>query len=750
MPKPQPIARVFVVAAMAVLAGCAGESPQQLVAKGKAELSSNNAAAAVVRFKAALQQDSASVPTRVLLGRALLQAGDAGGAALELTKALEQGAAAEEALPPLATAMLLSGQVRRLTEAHGNAVLKDPAAQAELQTQLAAAWALVGNNKRADQAIAAAAAAEPDSLLVEIQRARLLMSRREMNEAAAVLDKILQRDPRSADAWFLRGEALSLRPDARADAEAALRKAIELQPALVSAHASLAVLKIRMGDVAAARQQIETLRGVAPKASELLFLDAQMAWHDKDYRKAREAVQQLLKITPDNTNLLQLAAAVEWSGGSLVIAERYLNQALKVDPTLDGARINLGHIYNKIGQPARALQVLQPLLASEAAGASALGAAGAAALMAGDPAAAEAYYARAAVARPEDFRTRTALAMSRLARGNEGPAFSELELLASQSKDDYADAALVSERLKRSQLDDALKAVDKMLAKQPDSAQAHELRGRVLVAKRDLAAARQAFEKALSLEPRMLLAMVNLADLDLRESKPEAARKRIEDYLKVEPTHAAAVAGLANLRLRAGTPVDEVVGSLRDAIRADSGEVAPRLRLVDILLNQRQVKAALVAAQERLSPTTSRCWTRWAARCWPTAIRSRRCRPSSASRPSTPRWRWHTCAWPMRMRCRATPAHGSPACGGRSRSIPGWGLPALRWSSCWWRANAPKRRCKSPKTCKTAIRSRPRATFSRAVSTASCATTTLRLLLTSLACRRPRTRLICRSTCWWP
>lgn len=69
-----------------------------------------------------------------------------------------------------------------------------------------------------------------------------------------------------------------------------------------------------------------------------------------------------------------------------------------------------------------------------------------------------------------------------------------------------ADLALVMAHLRRGETDKALEAHAQLERKQPGQpAGVHNLRGGLMLAKRDVPAARTAFEKALSLRPDYLL-----------------------------------------------------------------------------------------------------------------------------------------------------------------------------------------------------------------------------------------------------
>ena len=581
-----------------VLAACSPESPSSLVAKGQADLANKDPRAAVVRFKAALQAEPGATATRVLLGRALLEAGDATGAAVELAKALESRADPATVMPVLGRAMIETGQFKRLIDGYATIKLADKPAQASFQTMLATAYSAVGDKPKAEAALAAALAAAPDFPDALVLQARILWLAGKLDEAIAMADKVLAGDAKFYKAWHVKGEALAAKQADNAAAEVALVKATEIEKSFVPAQSALVALRMRSGDIDGARRQLKVLQEVAPNSADAAFLAAQFAYFDKEFVKAREGVQQLLRVAPDNPNLLLLGAAIEWKIGSLVIAERMLSTALSVEPNLENARANLAYIYMQFGQPARALAILEPVLKNPKPNAMSLAAAGEASLQMGKPAAAETYYARAAAAAPDDQRTRTALAMAQLAKGDVGPAFAQLESLATNSKDGYADAALVSARLERRDLELALAAVDNMVRKSPNNAGAYRLRGQVLTAKGDLSGARQAFEKALSIEPRLFSVVVALADLDLRQDKADSAKARYAEAIKADPTNHEAVIRLADARLKTGEPPKDVAATVAEAVKALPQSSQLRLKLIELLSGQRQIKPALAAAQE--------------------------------------------------------------------------------------------------------------------------------------------------------
>ncbi len=581
------------------LVGCGrGSTPEALIDAGKASLAKKDPKSAIVSFKAAMQADPKSTEARFQLALALMAAGDPETAAHELVRTLEQKHDAQVVMPALARALVHSGQHKKLVSLYGDAKLNDKAALASYKTSVATSWMTLGDKAKAETALAAAHAAVPDFVPALLIQARLKAGVRDADGAKALVDKALAADPNAHEAWQLMGElATFFKRDAGAGAED-FRKAVSIDPGYVPGHLSLISALIASRDLPAAKAQAEKLRTILPKHPQTLFVDAQIAFAEKDMVKARELTQQLMRFGSGHVGVLQLSGAVEAQVGSLVLAESRFSKALQIEPNLPVARRNLALVYMKLGQAQRALDTVLPLLGPNYAYADAHAVAGDAYLRLGNAAAAQASFTRAAELDPGNDRIQTAIALTQLSRGDPDSAFAQLGALSGKTKDTFADAALVSARLKRREYDAALSAVDQMAKKQPGDAAAAELRGRVHLERRDYVLARKAFEEALKLDPNLFAAVAYLATIDSIEGKTAQARARFEGAVKADPRNHLARMALADILLRAGAPLDEIKALLREAIIASPSESGPRLQLIDITLKKRQYKDALAVAQE--------------------------------------------------------------------------------------------------------------------------------------------------------
>jgi cellulose synthase operon protein C len=592
-------AALCAVSLVALLAACGAKDQESLASQGRAALDKREFAAAAIHLKGALQARPDGVELRVLLGRALLGAGDGSGAVVELSKALEQKARPQDVVPYLAQAILLTGDARRVATQYASVTLDDKNAQALLLTAVSAAHSQLGQADKASAALDRALATAPDLVEARLLQASMTAAAGNQETAIAQVNQALALDPRHVQGWLLKGEFLltGAKSDPAA-AEEAFRKALEVDPRFMQAHAALVSVRLRARDLEGAKTRLAAMQNVAPRHPETRFQDAQVTFLARDYKRSRELVQDLLRLAPENPLLLQLAAANEWNIGSLVIAARHLEAAIASEPSLVQARANLAHLYVSLGQGSRALAVAESAIKAGAANAQLYATAGEAALQTGDVAAAEAYLRKATSAEGDKTRARTNLAMLRLQRGEAGPALVELESLARSSESTVADTALIVARLRRGEHDAALAAIEALDKKEPNGTAAPEYRGRLLAAKQDLAGARAAFVEVLRREPRHFPAVAALADLDSREGALVKARERYEAFLKLEPANHLAHLALADLKQQAGAAPAEVLEHVKAAVQANPKDPTPRLKLVEFHEARKQTNEARAAAEE--------------------------------------------------------------------------------------------------------------------------------------------------------
>jgi putative PEP-CTERM system TPR-repeat lipoprotein len=588
------------LASACVLAACSGAGADEaaLLASAKTYLDKQDHAAAVIQLKSVLQKSPDNGQARLLLGRSLLESGDAATASIELQKALSLGVNPSQVQPLLAKALLARGETRQVVLQFTSVYLDDAEASADMKTTVATAFAALKERDKALETVQSALKEWPGHIPATLLLARIKASDGDVPGALTLVEQVLAADAKHLGALLHKGE---LQRYGQRDLEAAMvtfTQAVQAHPKAVAAHEAVITMLLEQKEVEKARASFEELKKVQPSHPQTLLFEAQFAFIDNNFLRTRELTEQLLRSYPDDVRILQLAGVNELRLNSLTLAEAHLTRVTKALPQAPLPRQLLAQIYTRTGQPGKALAILRPIVDSPAADSNSLTLAGQALLQTGDMAGAEAAFTRAAKANPQATTARAALALGQVARGNTAAGFEELETVAAADSGTRADLALIAARLRTRDLPGALKAIDELEKKQPDSPVAHAMRGSVLLQRKDTAGATASFEMALKIDPLYYPATAGLASIELAAGRPEGAQKRFEDLLRADPKNTRALLGLAELKARTGGNKDEVTAAITRAVQANPDQPGPRVLLVNHLLGQKDAKAALEAAQD--------------------------------------------------------------------------------------------------------------------------------------------------------
>jgi len=589
------------LALLVIVAGCDGPAPAKLIESAQSHIAKGDSNAAVIELKTALQKQPDSGGARFLLGKTLLARGDAVGAAVELRKSLDLRHAENDVVPELARAMFALGQHEKLVQEFDKTKLTAPQAVADLNLTLAESLAILGRIEPARSAAEASLAAVPGYGPATLFMVRLQAARGDVAGALAALDAELVKRPKDHRAWTLKANMLYfVRRDA-AGALAAYRQAIAAQPKNLDAHAGAVSLLLDERRLEDAKAQLVGMSGAFPKNPTTQYFEGYLALLERKFDLAQEITQQLLQVAPDDPRPLQLAGLVQFERGSYVQAEPLLTKALQVSPGLGLARRALVLTHLERGEPLKALAVMQPLLEQPYPFASDLKMKAQAHMQQGDFAKAEEAFTKAVKIDPKNTSRRADLAVSKILRGDTDTGLSMLRSLAADKDSSAADLPLIVELINRRDYSGALQAIDVLEKKQPDRPVAANLRARVLLAKGDRQGAVRAFEQALKIQPSFLPTASGLAQLALADNKPAEAQKYLDDVLKADPKNPDALLANAALKARIGAPKEEIVAMFNGAISSAPQERGLRVALVGYLLDSKDRRAALQAAQQALA-----------------------------------------------------------------------------------------------------------------------------------------------------
>lgn len=144
-------------------------------------------------------------------------------------------------------------------------------------------------------------------------------------------------------------------------AEAAYRKAIELDPSYPMAHRMLGIALAHMGRYAEARPEMARLRELDPLLAVNQALSAQVAFAGREYAAAVQFARQAIVVDPEFwIGLFQLGQAYEQSGESELALEA-LNKAGRFSGGNSKAISLRGYLFAKLGRANEAREVLNTL-----------------------------------------------------------------------------------------------------------------------------------------------------------------------------------------------------------------------------------------------------------------------------------------------------------------------------------------------------------------------------------------------------
>lgn len=601
--RPLSLSIALALAAAGFLPGCdssANLTEQEHIQRAKDFEDQGKLNVSIIELKNAIQKNPDSPQARLLLGQVYLKTGQGAAAEKELTRAEKLGVSRETLKPLLGDALLMMGEYKRvLDEIHPG----DQTSRVNLAriTQIRAdAMMRQGQIKESCALFQQALDTDKTHVPTYWGLANCAVAERDMPKARAWLDDALKLGTEVARTWIGIGNLEQYNKN-QPGALAAFTSALKVEPDNQEALQNRAALNLGLGHLDAAQADVDRINRLAPRTVAAHYLKGLLNFERKKYAEARSALDDVFKLTPDHMPSVLLAGATAHELGAYQQAESLLNRFLGRYPHHAYARRVLASTQIRQNQADRALETLAPLIAPEKRDAAALVLASEAWRLKGDVDRTAAYLERAASIAPTNAYIQAQLGISHLSTGERQLAIGELGKAAAVNSGDYrADFALIMTHLERKEFDQALRAIDVLDKKRPDSALTQTMRGSALVGKGDLAGARKSFEKALSVDPAFFPAAASLAELDVREKQPAAARARFERLLSHDRNNLEAMTALANLATVEKREQD-ALRWLRKAIESHPQAIAPRATLVRYHLARKEGQKALAVATEAVN-----------------------------------------------------------------------------------------------------------------------------------------------------
>lgn len=437
--------------------------------------------------------------------------------------------------------------------------------------QLALIWYERGATLRALNLLAKMNTLTPGNLDLRVKKAKLLLAigriAEARNEAAAIIkssssaadafvlltetvrdpadlkmaEEVMQKNPENGKVpYHLAAANLAMLKGDLNAAKAAVQRALALDQKSAAAHAALAGLHARQGNQPQAAAEYKTAAELAPARAPERLAQVQYLLQTGSTPAALALLNELVRQTPDHLPALRALAQVAFAEKRYDDALGYLQKALgweasDHDSLILRARIRQakGELapaleeFKKFGEAFKGLNLEKYYLAL-------------AHLQNRDEAAAIVALQESLVLFPDHLDAALMLAKLQIRAGTPQPAVEAMTSLINRRPDLLqAYETLIEATKALGKLEELAVAVAKAQEKSPNSAQLHYLLGRLRVEQKQGNAARQSFEQALTAAPNLLVAWVELTELDLREGKTDSALKRAQVLVEKAPKLAA-------------------------------------------------------------------------------------------------------------------------------------------------------------------------------------------------------------------
>jgi len=531
-------------------------------------------AGAIVQLKNALQADKNQLSVQVLLGKALLADSQPAAAEVAFAEAIRLGVDRAEICVPLAQALSAQGKQQQvLTDPRLAVDGLGPTTRRELLLERASAYSDLGDARNALTTVQEARKLDPSALQSWLAEVPLRIRARQWPEAQAAANQALKLQPDSSEALYQKASILHASGD--------LREAIATYDLIVSkdpkhfesriARAGLLADLNRDNDALAELAAAEKLHPKDPRAAYLRALINERRGDRPGTKTALKQVTDLLDPVPIEfiryrTQFLMLNGLAHYGLAEFEKAKPYLELAARQQPGSPLLKL-LAQIAIDEPNPGRAMELLEEYTRTRPSDSQALLMLASLHINQGRGAKA-ASLMQDALKQQESPDMRAALGIGLLQMGQDRMALDQLEkVYKANPKQTYATLALIKAYARAGRLADALKVSGEAVKRQPTEASLALLDATLRQSSGDLGGARQGFDRALRLDPKLIDAQLGMARIDALTKSYDAADKQLRELLKSNERRADVQFELALLNELRGKD-DEAEKWLRSAAEA--------------------------------------------------------------------------------------------------------------------------------------------------------------------------------------
>lgn len=586
---------MIAVAALAV-AACQ-PAPEERFARAQDYFAVHEYRAAVLELKNALQAQPEFPEARLMLGRASYQLADFATAQNEFERALSQGLDRPAVWYELGRALLAQGDATGVIERVVPNLPMD-SATAEQLVMLGNTYLALDNQAQAAAHYDRALQMEQNLVGALVGQAVIARSNGDTEAADRLLSRAVEANPDSPLAWRARGNFLQMvgKP---ADAAGAYDRSIAsetgatpIADGLITRVNRVSVL-LDAGETELAAQRLEQLKASFPNHPVVRLLTGRVAYARGDYDAAESELREYLADIPNDLRGFALLGAVNFSQNHLRQAEMYLQRAVRANVGGDMAARLLAETQLRLNKPGEAMRALGAFGGDSEIDPALAAMYGRAQLGLGDTAAALDYFERGAAAGELDPAVSLTLAAGFFSAGEYDRAVDVLEAMPETGDARYRrEALMMAAHIQDGDPDSAVAVGDRLLTENPDDATALATVGVMRHTLGDTAGARQAFERALSIDAGHRAAGFALSRMEIEAGNARTAERLLRNTLEAHPDYVPALATLAGV-LAEQDRLDEMRTLLERGVEQNPDNLAARLLKIRAELMRQDPEAAL-------------------------------------------------------------------------------------------------------------------------------------------------------------
>ena len=419
-------------------------------------------------------------------------------------------------------------------------------------TALATANAYLGDTAKYDDARAKLVALKGNAAELQMLDVNYLLIQNKIEDADAVLEKIIQANPNNVTALILRGQIAGAKQNYTA-AEQSLSKALSIIPDtdIMSADrikilTLLTEVLVREGRTSEALVYQKKLAEANPEgnAAQQLFNDALTHYQKGNFEEAEKILVELRKQFPDDTNTATLLGMVEFQKGDNEKAASLFNEFIDTETSAPSVLQVAALVKFKNNEIDDAIKLLKEAADKQPKNATILATYGMA-LLGRDPKSEAGALAleKSLALNPDNQRLRLALAKKHLAAGEKDQALAQYRKAYQEKEMDL----VIQQTYFKALVDDKQSSkvkeeISAFKTKYQDSSRGDFIEAWFLMQNKNYQAAEASFKRVIAVKESSdkYLALIGLAELSELQHDTQKAISNWQQAITTDPTVTAA------------------------------------------------------------------------------------------------------------------------------------------------------------------------------------------------------------------